>query len=230
MQEQIYSIKSWAKDDRPREKLLSKGPSTLSDSELIAILIHHGTHEKSAVDIAKEVLYLSSNNLSELGKLTIKDLTRIKGIGSAKAISIMAAMELGRRRQASMSLEKPVVKDSKSVAGYLQALLRDLRNEVLGVLYLNKSNRINHFEVVSEGGITSTIADPRLILKRALEEEAVKIILCHNHPSGNLTPSKADELLTSKIKGAGKLLDIELIDHIIVSTEGYFSFADAGML
>lgn len=230
MQEQKYSIKTWAKDDQPREKLLSKSPSALSNSELIAILLHHGTRSRSAVDIAKEILNIVKNNVGELGKLGFKDLTKIKGIGTAKAITIMAAMELGRRRQASLSMDKPVVKDSKSVAEYLRALLSDLPHEVLGVLYLNKGNRINHFEVLSEGGMTATIADPRRILKRALEENAVKLILCHNHPSGNLSPSRADETLTSKVREAGKLLDIELIDHIIVSTTGYFSFADTGMI
>lgn len=230
MQEQKYSIKTWAKDDQPREKLLSKSPSALSNSELVAILLHHGTRSRSAVDIAKEILNIVKNNVGELGKLSIKDLTKIKGIGTAKAITIMAAMELGRRRHASLSLDKPIIKDSRSVAEYLRALLSDLPHEVLGVLYLNKGNRINHFEVLSEGGITATIADPRRILKRALEENAVKLILCHNHPSGNLSPSRADETLTSKVREAGKLLDIELIDHIIVSATGYFSFADTGMI
>ena len=230
MQEQKHSIKEWAKDDRPREKLLSKTPMALSDSELIAILINNGTKDKSAVDLAKEVLLLGKNNLSELGKLSVKELTKIKGIGEAKAITIAAAMELGRRRQAIGSLEKPIVKDSREIANYLQAILRDHNHEVFAVVFLNRGNRINHFEIISQGGITGTVADPRIILKKALEEDAVNIILCHNHPSGNLRPSRADEELTFKIKEAAKYFDIKVLDHIIVSDEGYFSFADEGIL
>jgi len=230
MQEQKHSIKEWAKDDRPREKLLSKTPMALSDSELIAILINNGTKDKSAVDLAKEVLLLGKNNLSELGKLSVKELTKIKGIGEAKAITIAAAMELGRRRQAIGSLEKPIVKDSREIANYLQAILRDHNHEVFAVVFLNRGNRINHFEIISQGGITATVADPRIILKKALEEDAVNIILCHNHPSGNLRPSRADEELTFKIKEAAKYFDIKVLDHIIVSDEGYFSFADEGIL
>lgn len=230
MQAQNYSIKQWAKDDRPREKLRTKGAPALSDSELLAILLHHGTRDKSAVDLAKEILLLGKNNLSELGRLSIADLSRIKGIGEAKAITIIAALELGRRRQASASLEKPVVASSSDVARYLQSLLRDHRHEVFAVLFLNRANKINHFQVVSQGGITGTVADPRIILKRALEEDAVSIILCHNHPSGALKPSRADEELTLKIKEAARYFDIKVLDHLIVSEEGYFSFADEGLL
>lgn len=230
MQAQNYSIKQWAKDDRPREKLRTKGAPALSDSELLAILLHHGTREKSAVDLAKEILLLGKNNLSELGRLSIADLSRIKGIGEAKAITIIAALELGRRRQASASLEKPVVASSSDVARYLQSLLRDHRHEVFAVLFLNRANKINHFQVVSQGGITGTVADPRIILKRALEEDAVSIILCHNHPSGALKPSRADEELTLKIKEAARYFDIKVLDHLIVSEEGYFSFADEGLI
>jgi len=230
MQEQKYSIKNWAKDDRPREKLLRKNPKALSDSELLAILINNGTPEKSAIDLAKDVLLLGKNNLNHLGRLTIKDLMKIKGIGEAKAITIMAALELGRRRQASMALEKPVIKGSHNIALYLQALLKDYQNEVFAVVFLNQANRIKHFEIISEGGITSTVADPRIILKKALEEDAVSLILCHNHPSGNIMPSKADEELTARIKEAARYFDIKVLDHIIVSYSGYFSFADQGML
>lgn len=230
MQAQNYSIKQWAKDDRPREKLRSKGPAALSDSELIAILLHHGTREKSAVDLAKEILRLGKDNLSELGKLSVQELTRVKGIGEAKAITLVAALELGRRRHATASLEKPVITSSSDVARYLQSLLRDHRHEVFAVLFLNRANKINHFQVVSEGGITGTVADPRIILKKALEEDAVSIILCHNHPSGSLRPSRADEELTLKIKEAARYFDIKVLDHLIVSEEGYFSFADEGIL
>lgn len=230
MQEQKYSIKQWAKDDRPREKLLMKGPETLSDSELLAILIVNGTRSKSALDLAKEILILGKNNLPELGKLTVKQLMKIKGIGEAKAITIVAALEIGRRRQALHFLEKEVVSSSSDVARYLQTLFQDHHHEVFAVLFLNRANKINHFEIVSEGGITGTVADPRIILKKALEQEAVSLILCHNHPSGSLKPSKADEELTYKIKEAAKFFDIKILDHVIVSEAGYYSFADEGIL
>lgn len=230
MQEHKYSIKQWAKDDRPREKLLLTGAETLSLSELIAILIHNGTKDKTAVDLAKEVLKLGKDNLSELGKLSIKDLMKIKGIGEAKAITIAAALELGRRRENIGSAEKQLVTSSHDIALFLQKKLRDHRHEVFAVLFLNRANKVNHFEIISEGGITGTVADPRIILKKALEENAVSIILCHNHPSGSLKPSKADEQLTYKIKEAANFLDIRVLDHIIVSDDGYFSFADEGLL
>ncbi len=224
------SIKNWAADDRPREKMVSKGAAILSNSELIAILINNGSKDKSAVDLAKEILRLGSDNLNELGKLTLKDFQKIKGIGIAKAITIAAALELGRRRQAAATLDKPVVKSSKDIAQYLKALLKDFTYEVFAVLFLNYANKINHFEIVSRGGITGTVADPRIILKKALEEDATSIVLSHNHPSGSLKPSKADELLTQKIKEAAQYFDIKVIDHIIVSEEGFYSFADEGIL
>lgn len=230
MQDLKISIKNWAIDDRPREKLLRKNPSGLSDSELLAILIRTGSRGKSAIELAKDVLRLGKNNLNDLGKIPIHEILKIRGIGQAKAIAIAAALEIGRRRQAAQSLEKPIVKGSKDIACYLQSLFRDLPYEVFAVVFLNRSNRINHFEVVSEGGITSTIADPRVILKRALQVDAVSLILCHNHPSGNLKPSREDETLTRKIKEAAKYLDISILDHIIVSETGYFSFADDGIL
>lgn len=230
MQEHKYSIKEWAKDDRPREKLLSSGAENLSHSELLAILIHNGTREKTAVDLAKEVLKLGKDNLAELGKLTVKELMKIKGIGEAKAITIAAALELGRRRQATAALEKSIVSNSGDIARFLQTKLKDHRREVFGVLFLNRANKINHFEIVSEGGITGTVADPRVILRKALEQDAVNIILCHNHPSGSLKPSRADEQLTAKIKEAAGYLDIRVLDHIIVSEDGYYSFADEGLL
>ena len=224
------SIKNWAVDDRPREKLLSKGAAALSDSELLAILINNGHKERSAVEIAKEILRLGNNNLNELGKLSLKDFQEIKGIGEAKAITIASALEFGRRRQATSALEKTVIRMSSDIAEYMRAIIKDFTYEVFGVMYLNKANKINHFEIVSRGGITGTVADPRIILKRALEQDATSIVLCHNHPSGNLKPSRADEELTHKIKEAAKYLDIRVMDHIIVSDEGYFSFADEGIL
>lgn len=224
------SIKNWAADDRPREKLLHKSSAALSNSELIAILINNGSKDKSAVDLAKEVLKLGSDNLNELGKLTLKDFQQIKGIGEAKAITIAAALELGRRRQAAATLEKPVVKSSADIAQYLKAVLKDFSYEVFAVLFLNRANKINHFEIISRGGITGTVADPRMILKKALENDAVSLVLSHNHPSGSLKPSRADEELTLKIKEAAKYFDIKILDHIIVSEEGYYSFADEGLL
>ena len=230
MQEHKYSIKQWAKDDRPREKLLLNGAENLSNSELLAILIHNGSKEKTAVDLAKDILKLGKDNLGELGKLSIKELMKIKGIGEAKAVTIAAALELGRRRQATAPLEKVAVSSSNDIARFLQIKLNDYRHEVFAVLFLNRANKINHFEIVSEGGITGTVADPRVILRKALEEDAVSIILCHNHPSGSLKPSRADEQLTAKIKEAARFLDISVMDHIIVSEDGYYSFADEGIL
>jgi DNA repair protein RadC len=229
MQENRKSIKDWALDDRPREKLLLKGTEALSNSELIGILIGSGTKTKSAVDVAKEVLNRAKDNLNELGKISIKDLMKVDGIGEARAIIIAAALELGRRRQASES-QKQVVKTSADIAHYLQAQLKDKQHEVFAAAFLNRANKINHIEIVSEGGITGTVADPRIILKKALEHNAVNIVLCHNHPSGSLKPSRADEALTKKIKEAALLLDMVVVDHIIVSEDGYYSFADEGIL
>ncbi|MEQ1676205.1 MAG: DNA repair protein RadC [Chitinophagaceae bacterium] len=230
MQEHKYSIKQWAKDDRPREKLLSNGPESLSNSELLAILIQNGNREKTALDLAKDVLKLAKDGLHELGKLSVKDLVKVKGIGEAKAVAISAALELGRRRQDTLPIKKSVIKSSADIARYLQDKLKDYRQEVFAVLYLNQASKVRHFEIISTGGITATVADPRIILRKALEEDAVNIILCHNHPSGSLKPSNADRQLTAKIKEAARLFDIGLMDHIIVSENGYYSFADEGTL
>ncbi len=230
MQEQKYSIKKWSKDDRPREKLLAFGAEKLSHSELLAILIRNGSSRRSAVDLAREILHLGKENLAGLAKLSVKELMKIKGIGEAKAISIVAALELGRRRHAALPTEKDLISQSGDIAKFLQTKLKDQRREVFAVLYLNRSNRVNHFEVISEGGITATIVDPRIVMRRALEEDALKIILCHNHPSGSLQPSRQDEMLTQKIKEAARLFDIDVLDHLIVSESGYYSFADSGLL
>ena len=224
------SIKNWAIDDRPREKLLAKGKESLSDSELLAILISSGNKNKSAVELAKDVLALGKNNLNELGKISLKELMKIKGIGEAKAITIAAALELGRRRQATAFLNKTFVRSSNDLAEFLKTTLKDYSYEVFAVVYLNKANKINHFEIISKGGMTSTVVDPRILFKKAFEVEATSIVLCHNHPSGNLKPSRHDEELTYKIKEAAKYLDIQIIDHLIVSEEGYFSFSDEGLL
>ena len=223
-------IKQLAADDRPREKLMSKGVSALTDSELVAILINSGHKEKSAVEVAREILQLAQNNLNELGKISLSDLQQVKGIGEAKAIMIAAAMELGRRRAASAVLPKKVVRASEDVASYLKTMIKDFNYEVFGVVFLNRANKINHFEIISQGGMTGTVADPRIILKAALDNRATSIILCHNHPSGNLQPSHADIEITKKIKSAAGFLDVHVTDHLIVSEEGYFSFADNGIL
>ena len=230
MQPEKTTIKQWAKDDRPREKLLSKNPNSLSNAELIAILLQSGTRDHSALDLAKKVQKLAKNNLQELNKLTVKELMTIKGIGQAKAVTIVAALELGRRAQAEKALELPKVKGSRQVVTYLQAQLKDYTQEVFGVLYLNNAGRIQHFEILSQGGFTSTIVDIRLVLGKALTEKAISIILCHNHPSGSLQPSPQDKELTFKLRAAANMHGINVLDHVIVSQEGYFSFADAGLL
>lgn len=229
MQQPKKSIKDWAPDDRPREKLLTKGSSALSNSELLAILLGSGTKTKSAIEVAKEVLDLAENNLNKLGKLNLYDYMKVDGIGEARAITIAAALELGRRRQATEA-KRPVIQSSADIAHYLQAQLADTNHEVFLVAYLNRSNKIVHTEIISQGGITGTVADPRMILKKAIEHHAVSMVLCHNHPSGNLKPSKSDEQLTQKIKEAARLLDMTVLDHVIVSEEGYYSFADEGLL
>ena len=224
------SIKTWAADDRPREKLLSKGREALSDSELLAILISTGTKNKSAVDLAKEVLALGKNSLDSLGKLSIAELMSVSGIGEAKAITLTAALELGRRRQAIRPIQKVHIQTSTELVNFLKTSLKDYSQEVFAVVFLNKSNKINHFEILSRGGITSTVVDPRLIFKKALDVGATSIVLCHNHPSGSLRPSRADEELTTKLKEAGKYLEIKVLDHLIVSDEGFYSFADEGLI
>jgi len=225
------SIKNWAQDDRPREKMMLKGIETLSNAELIAILINNGTKDMSAVDVAKELLSAVNHDLQHVGKLSVKEILKlkVKGIGEAKAIIIAAALELGVRRDAAFK-KKDVVIHSKDIAEYLKAKLQYKKHEVFAVIFLNRSNKVNHFEIVSEGGITGTVADPRIILKKALSYDAVSLVLCHNHPSGSVKPSRQDEDLTHKIKEAAKFFDILVLDHIIVSEEGYYSFADEGLL
>jgi len=225
------SIKHWAEDDRPREKMLLKGIDSLSNAELLAILINNGTREKSAVDVSKSLLAAVNNDLQKLAGLSVKELVKlkIKGIGEAKAISIIAALELGIRRDVS-DKTKEIVLHSKDIANFLRAKLQYKKHEVFAVVFLNRANKVKHFEIVSEGGITGTVADPRIILKKALEHDAVNIVLCHNHPSGSIKPSRQDEELTQKIKEAARYLDIKVIDHIIVSEEGYYSFADEGIM
>ena len=222
-------IRSWAEEDRPREKLLLKGAVALSVAELIAILIGSGTPGESAVDVSKAILKSTENNLNELGKLSVRDLMRFKGIGEAKAITIVAALELAKRRRVAEVKEKEKIAGSKDVFEYFHHLA-DLRSEEFWVMYLNRANKIISSHKISQGGITGTVADVRLILKNALDHFACSIILCHNHPSGNLAPSNEDKTLTQKIKQAGQLLDINTLDHLIISDTGYYSFADEGLL
>eukprot|EP00456_Euglypha_rotunda_P055402 TRINITY_DN45075_c0_g1_i3.p1 TRINITY_DN45075_c0_g1~~TRINITY_DN45075_c0_g1_i3.p1 ORF type:complete len:264 (-),score=34.21 TRINITY_DN45075_c0_g1_i3:289-978(-) len=225
------SIKDWAEDDQPRKKLLRKGAEALSNSELLAILINNGTPDRSAVEVAKELLGSVHNDLSKLTMLSVQELVnkKVKGIGQVKAIHIAAALELGVRRNA-VNHWKTVVTKSSDIALFMRALLEHRQHEVFAVALLNRGNKIIHVEVISEGGITGTVADPRIILKKALEHNATAIVLCHNHPGGNPRPSRADEMITQKIKQAAALFDILLMDHIIVCKEGYFSFADEGFL
>ncbi|HLW33192.1 MAG TPA: DNA repair protein RadC [Aequorivita sp.] len=225
-----FSIKQWNEDDRPREKLLSKGRGALSDAELIAILIGSGSRNESAVSLSQRILASAENNLVALGKLSVSELMHFKGIGHAKAITIVAAMELGRRRRASEAVEKMKIISSHSVFEYMQPIIGELPHEEFWIVYLNNSNRIIKGGQLSKGGITGTIVDVRLVFKEALQLGAVGVILAHNHPSGTLKPSQADIQLTKKLKTAGESLDIKVLDHLIITEKAYFSFADENML
>ena len=224
------SIKSWKEDDRPREKLIIKGKDSLSDAELVAILIGSGNRQESAVDLSKRILANVNNNLSELGKLSVNDLMQFKGIGEAKAITIITALELGRRRRLEEALIKPKISSSKAVFEIMQPIIGELLHEEFWLLYLNNSNKIIYKNKLSSGGITGTLVDVRMLFKKALELSSVAIILSHNHPSGNLKPSKADIDLTKKIQEAGKTLDIKVLDHLIITEKDYFSFADGNLM
>ena len=225
-----FSIKNWNEDDRPREKLLLKGRTALSDAELIAILIGSGSRNESAVSLSQRILASVSNNLSELGRLSIPELMEFKGIGEAKAICIAAAMELGRRRRTGEALERKKITSSNSVFEYVQPIIGELPHEEFWILYLNNSNKIIKSAQLSKGGITGTVVDVRLAFKDALQLGAVGIILAHNHPSGTLKPSQADIQLTKKLKTAGDSLDIKVLDHLIITEKAYFSFADENMM
>jgi DNA repair protein RadC len=228
---QKTSIKNWASEDQPREKLVLKGAETLSNAELLAILINNGNKTNTAMEIAMLLMQDVHNNLQSLANLSVAEMLnfQINGLGKTKAIAIAAALELGVRRNMAVK-KRDAIKQSSDVAAYLQAEFGHKQMESFVVVYLNRANHIIRQEIISEGGITGTVADPRIILKKALDYHAVSIILCHNHPSGNLKPSKADEQLTNKIKNAAAFLDIQVMDHIIVSEEGYYSFADEGLM
>jgi len=223
-------ITDWAVEDRPREKLIQSGTSSLSDAELLAILISSGTKEKSAVDLGRELLSVVNNNLNTLGKLSIADLKKIRGIGNARAVTIAAALELGRRRKLAEIPDALKIKCSKDVADIFQPLLSDLPHEEFWILFLNRSNRVINRMKLSQGGISGTVTDVRMVMKKAIEYLASGIIVCHNHPSGNLNPSESDTKITQKIKEAGNLLDIQLLDHLIISDKDFYSFADNGMI
>ena len=223
-------ITEWAVEDRPREKLIHKGTSSLSDAELLGILISSGTRDKSAVDLGRELLGLVNNNLNSLGKLSISEIKQLHGIGTARAVTIAAALELGRRRKLAETPESSQIKSSQDVADIFQPLLSDLLHEEFWILFLNRSNRVIARMKMSQGGISGTVTDVRLIMKKALEHLASGIIVCHNHPSGNLNPSEADSKITRKIKEAGEIMDIQLLDHLIISEKDYYSFADNGLL
>ncbi len=223
-------ILNWAEEDRPREKLLLKGKAALSDAELIAILIGSGTKSVSAVDLAKIILGRAGNNLNDLAKMSVNDLKKEKGIGEAKAIAIVSALELGRRRKEAEFKERSQITSSKDIYELMKAELLDKQHEEFWIILLNRANKVIRKVPVSSGGISGTVADPKLIFKFALEESASYIILVHNHPSGNLKPSQADNDLTAKMKSAGKFLEIPVLDHLIFSDQGYLSYADEGLL
>ena len=228
--EQNFSIKNWSEDDKPREKLMLKGKSVLSDAELIAILIGSGSRNESAVELSKRILASVDNNLNILGKLSIAKLTEFKGIGEAKAISIVAAMELGRRRREEETKELTKITSSKEVFMMMQPLIGELPHEEFWVLYLNNANKVIHKSQLSKGGITGTVVDNRMIFKIAFEQNATAIILVHNHPSGKLEPSEADISITKQLKLAGRQLSVPIQDHIIITENGHYSFADESNL
>lgn len=224
------TLKDWALEDRPREKLMLKGASALSDSELLAILIGSGTKNTSAVDVCKLILASADNDLNKLARYDINELMKTKGIGPAKAITIVAALELGRRRKDVEVKEVNKISSSRDAYHVLYPLLSDLNHEETWALLLSRSNQVKKTMLVSKGGIASTVVDVRLILREALNEYASAIILAHNHPTNNCMPSEQDINITTKLKEAAKLMDIKLLDHIIVCGDNYYSFADENML
>ena len=229
MEQDYISIKNWAEDDKPREKLMLKGKAALSDAELIAILIGSGSRNESAVQLSQRILASSNNNLNTLGKMSISQLMTFKGIGEAKAITIVAASELGRRRREEEAIDLVKISSSKMVFDVMQPIIGELPHEEFWVLYLNNSNKIIYKFQLSKGGITGTVVDIRLLFKTAFEHNATSIILTHNHPSGKLLASDADIQITKKIKEASKQLDITLLDHIIITENGFYSFQDEGI-
>lgn len=225
----FFPITNWSEDDKPREKLMLKGKSVLSDAELIAILIGSGSRNESAVDLSKRILASVDNNLNALGKVTISQLMNFKGIGEAKAISIIAALELGRRRRSEDAVELKKVTSSRIIFDIMQPIIGELPHEEFWIIYMNNSNKVISKSQLSKGGITGTLVDVRIVFKTALEMGATALILCHNHPSGTTIPSDADKQITRKLKLAGDSLEIKVLDHLIVTETSYFSFADEGI-
>lgn len=225
------NIKDWAEEDRPREKMLLKGVSSLSDAELLGILIASGNKNETAVELAQRILHSVSNNLNELGKLAIKDLIKnFNGIGEAKAITIVAAMELGKRRKLAEITVQPQITSSEDVYNILHPVLADLKHEEMWILLLNRANRVIKKIQVSKGGISGTVTDIRMIMKEAIDSLASAMILCHNHPSGNTQPSGDDDNITRKLSEAGSIMDIRLLDHVIICDHSYYSYLDKGKL
>lgn len=225
-----FSIKNWAEDDRPREKLLLKGKNTLSNAELIAILIGSGTPKESAVALAKRILTSVNENLHQIAKMEVAELTKFKGIGTAKAVSIITALELGRRQRLQEALELPKITNSNDIFNVMHPIIGELQHEEFWVVFLNNAHKITAKKQLSKGGLTATVVDVRLLFKYALQVSAVSIILCHNHPSGSLKPSNADMDITQKLINAGKTLDIKILDHLVITSTSYFSFADNNVL
>jgi DNA repair protein RadC len=225
-------IKSWAEEDRPREKLFQKGKQSLSESELIAILLRTGTREKTAVDVAKELMRKANNDLSALSKFSVKDILdfNLPGIGETKAITIVAALELGRRRQAAGVKDRLKISTSRDAFDVLHPLLADKPHEEFWIMLLNRANKVMETLPISSGGLTGTVADVRMIFEHAIKSKATSIMLCHNHPSGNLSPSQLDIDLTKKLVKAGETLDVKVLDHLIIGENKYYSFADEGMM
>lgn len=224
------TLKSWAVEERPREKVMANGIQYLSDAELLAILMGSGTRNTTAVELARKILGGVDNNLHELGRQSISDLQKVKGVGPAKAITLMAAMELGRRRAGTHHVDKIPVKSSETVFKLFHPLMGDLEHEEFWLLMLNRANRVLGRFKVSQGGLSGTVIDTRIILKKALDNLSSSIIVCHNHPSGNMQPSDADVKITEKLKKAAEMLEIKLLDHIIIADKSYFSFADEGLI
>lgn len=228
---QKLPITQWAEDDRPREKMLNKGKGQLSKAELIAILIGSGSRNESAVELSKRILNSTNNNLAELSMLTVTDLEKFKGIGTAKAVSIVAALELGRRRREDDVLENHnKITSSNDAYNFVYSDLSDLKREEFWIILLKRSNSIIKKIRISEGGLSGTVADPKIIFRFALENSASSIILAHNHPSNNLQPSQNDIDLTRKLVDAGKSLEISVLDHLIIGSDKYFSFADESII
>lgn len=227
---QSLKIKDWAVEDRPREKLLKKGMVSLSDAEIIALLIGTGSRQESAVELSKRILKGSGHNLNELGKLSVHELQKYRGIGEAKAIAIAAALELGRRRKLSVVRDRRQIKSSRDVFEIVQPRLEDLPHEEFWIILLNRANKIIEEIKISQGGISGTVTDVKIILKHAVDRRASGIIMCHNHPSGNTQPSKADSNITRKLKNAAAYLDLQVLDHLIIGEDNYYSFADEGTL